>query len=255
MNRAALARFVLTLLSSLTWAASLSAQDPWEWDIEAGGNLFFGEVEQTTVTAGATVEKADSAFELSAGVRFDYGETHDVESGAAVVSRRSWLAATSFDWVPQGKWSEFLFGTGERSFEKRIDFRYNGGIGLKHTFVRADRSRIDLSGALLAEQTFPQGRTEDSPSSDVLARLSVRFRLRHTFGDERLSFDTRNTYGPKLGEASNYTVRSVNSLDYHITSVIAVGVNLDYDYDSLSIERGARSNSTGKVYLALKATF
>jgi len=255
MNRAAIAPAFVALLSAMPWAAPLSAQDPWQWDIEAGGSLFFGEVDQTTLTAGAAVEKADSAYELSARIGFDYGETRDAQSGSAVVSRRSWLAGVSFDWAPEGRWSEFLFGTGERSFEKRIDFRYNGGIGLKHTFVSDERSRIDLSGAVLAEQTFPQNRTESSPTSDLLARLSVRLRFRHTFGDDRLSFDTRNLYGPKLGDASNYTVRSVNSLDYSLTSVVAVGVNLDYDYDSLSIDRGARSNRTGKVYLTLKATF
>jgi hypothetical protein len=235
---------------------NVAAQDTWEWDIEAGGSVFFGEVDQTAFTTGVAVEKADSAYELSAGLRFDYGETKDRETGASVVSRRSWLGSASLDWSPQSSWSPFLFGTGEQSFEKRIDFRYNGGIGLKHTFVDVGATRIDLSAAVLGEQTFPDAQTESSPSSDPLARASFRLRLRHAFGEgERLIFDTRTFYSPELGQASNLTFRSLNSLDYRLTSVISIGVNFDYDYESLAVDRGARSNDTGKAYLNLKATF
>lgn len=251
-------------LAAMTFPASYAAaqdsagepEDPWKWDIEAGGSLFFGEVDQTAFTAGASVEKADSAYELSASLRFDYGETKDQETGASVVSRRSWLGGLSVDWAPERRWSPFLFATGEQSFEKRIDFRYNGGIGLKHTFIDVDAARIDLSAAVLGEQTFPQEQTPSSPSSDLLARASFRLRLRHAFGQgEKLLFDTRTFYSPELGQASNFTFRSLNSLDYRLTSVISVGVNFDYDYESLAVDRGARSNDTGKVYLSLKATF
>jgi hypothetical protein len=233
----------------------VSAQDAWSWEVEAGGNVFFGEVKQTTFTAGAAVEKADSAYELSASLRFDYGETVDPETGASVVSRRSWLVAGSLDWTPMARWSPFLFGTGERSFEKRIDVRYDVGIGLKHTISSDGTDRIDLSAATLAEQTFPEDSGESGPSSDLLARLSFRFRLRQTLGDDRLRFDTRNYYSPEIGNGSNYTFRSLNSLDYRLTSIVSVGVNFDYDYDSLAQQRGARSNDSGKLYLSLSATF
>ena len=110
--------------------------------------------------------------------------------------------------------------------------------------------------AVLGEQTFPDDQTESSPSSDLLARASFRLRFRHAFGDnERFVFDTRTFYGPEIGQASNYTFRSLNSLDYRLTSVISVGFNFDYDYESLALDRGARSNDTGKAYLNLKATF
>ncbi len=247
---------MVALVATMLPGAGLAAQDAWEWDIEAGGSVFFGEVDQTAFTAGAAVEKTDSAYELSAALRFDYGETKDAETGASVVSRRSWLGSASLDWAPQARWSPFMFATGEQSFEKRIDFRYNGGIGLKHTFIDAGATRIDLSGAVLGEQTFPHEQTSSSPSSDLLARASFRLRLRHAFGEgERLSFDTRTFYSPELGQASNFTFRSLNSVDYRLTSVISVGVNFDYDYESLALERGARSNDTGKAYLSLKATF
>ncbi|NIP33548.1 MAG: hypothetical protein GWO27_01450, partial [Thermoplasmata archaeon] len=72
------------LLAMAVTTADARAQDLWQWDIEAGGSVFFGEVDQTAFTAGASVEKADSAFELSASLRFDYGETKDQETGASV---------------------------------------------------------------------------------------------------------------------------------------------------------------------------
>ena len=71
----------------------------------------------------------------------------------------------------------------------------------------------------------------------------------------RCFLDTRTFYSPELGQASNFTFRSLNSLDYRLTSVISVGFNFDYDYESLAVDRGARSNDTGKVYFSLKATF
>lgn len=253
-----LSALALPALALAVSAAPVQAQSPWSWDIQLGGSAFFGEVEQTALTSSVAVERADQALELSSLLGFDYGETRDAETDRSVVSRRSWRAVFAADVKPESTWSVFGFGTGERSFEKRIDFRYNVGGGTKYTLVSNDTSRVDLSGALLAEQTFPRGDAA-SPSSDLLARLSFRFRVRHVFGsgdpDQDLRFDTSNSYAPRVSDFGNYTFLSRTSLDYPLTGVFSIGASVLYDFDSLGTERGAVSNHMGKIFLNFGAEF
>ncbi len=236
-----------------------AAQDRWQWDIELGGSTFFGDVDQTAFSTSAGVSRTDSLMELSGLLAFDYGETTDRETDQSVVSRRSWLGAFGLDWRPLNTWSPFVFGTGEQSFQKRIDFRYNAGLGVKYTLESNDTTRIDLSGAGLAEQTFPTGDETSATSSDAIMRLSVRLRLRHTFGsgdsDEDLTFNTSNFYAPRLTDFGNYTITSRTNLDYPLTGALAIGLLFQYDYDSLSEARGATSNHTGKLFVNFGVEF
>lgn len=252
-------RALLALLVVAHGPLPLQAQDRWDWRFTLGGSSFFGDVDQTAFTTSGAVSRADSAWEASANMKFDYGETGDPSTGESVVSRRSWAGSFAVDRNPMDRWSPFVFGSGERSFEKRIDFRYNAGLGLKYTFESNDTTRIDVSAAGLAEQTFPRGDEATAPSSDVLPRLSVRLRLRHTFGsgdpNEDLRFDTRAFYAPRLNDFGNYTITSRTSLDYPLTGALAIGVSLQYDFDSLSRDRGARSNHTGVLFVNLGVEF
>ena len=86
---------------------------------------------------------ADSAFELKGSVRFTYGESSD-ENDGAFVSKRSWVGTLNYDHQPFARYSTFLISTLETSLEKRIDFRYDVGIGERLTFVRTETTQADV---------------------------------------------------------------------------------------------------------------
>ena len=147
----------LSLLATLLLgiaAPRLPAQDV-GWSIEnaISGSLFFGNTRQTLITTRSSVGHADSAFELKGSVRFTYGESSN-EDDDAFVSKRSWIGSLNYDHRPFARYSTFLISTVETSLEKRIDFRYDFGVGEKLTFVRTETTRADVSLALLGERTL-----------------------------------------------------------------------------------------------------
>lgn len=184
----------------------LPAQDAeWNLDTEIGGSVYFGNTSQTTVNTRLSTERSDSTYDLATEATYAYGEAENGD-GRSFVVKRAWDFEASLDWTPEASLSPFAFGQGESSFERRIDFRYNVGGGGKYTFTRSDRSRLDLSLALLAEQTFVfDGVASGAEGNDesVLARWSLRLRGRRELSDGQVVLTTRNFYRPVLGDYDN----------------------------------------------------
>lgn len=245
---------LLFLLSPLH---GLEAQEA-EWEIEGelGASVFFGNTSQTTFNTRLATSRADSVYDLSTQSSFSYGEAEN-RAGESFVVKRAWDAEVGLDWRPFATLSPFLFGQGESSFEWRIDFRYNAGGGGKYTFVRDERSRVDLSLALLAEQTFV---SEEAPEeadldSSVLARWSLRFRARRELSEGRVILSTENSYRPVLDDFENYVMESQNSVSYALSEVLSLKVSFLDIYDSQATVRGADTNNDGQFLFSLLATF
>lgn len=245
------------LLGLSPGAEALHAQSP-EWDVEGevGASLFFGNTSQTIVNTRFQTERADSVYEVSTGGSFGYGHAEN-EEGERFVVKRAWNLEASFDWQPYGVVSPFLFGEGSSSYERRIDFRYNLGGGGKYTFIRDDRSRVDLSVALLAEQTFVRddaAMAEDVDES-VLARWSTRFRARREFGPDGVTIGTTNFYRPVFGAYGNYVLESESSLSYDLSEVVTLKLSFLDTYDSRAVTRGADSNNDGRLLFSVLGSF
>lgn len=244
------------LALSVTGAASLGAQEEAEWEVEAeaGASVFFGNTSQTTINTRLSTSRADSTYDFSTQTTFAYGEAED-DTGEAFVVKRAWNVEASLDWHPYARLSPFVFGQGESSFERRIDLRYNIGGGGKYTFVRTEQSRLDLSLALLAEQTFaaeglPPGADVDE---SVLARWSLRFRGDRELSEGRVVLSTENFYRPVFGEYDNYVLESRSSISYALSEIISTKLSFLDTYDSRAVDRGAETNNDGQILLSLLA--
>ena len=235
----------------------VSAQEA-EWSVEGelGASLSFGNTSQATVNSRLATSRADSSYEASSQLTFRYGEAED-ETGDSFVTARSWNLEASLDWRPYSRISPYVFGQGESSFQRRIDFRYNVGGGGKYTFVQRDDARVDLSAALLAEQTF----VEDDPAptgeidESVLARWSVRFRARKELSDGRITLSTENFYRPVFGDYGDYVFDSRSVLSYALSEIVTLNLSFLDTYDSRAVARGADANNEGHLLFSVLGSF
>lgn len=254
-SRLLVSAFLSATLVLITAPDGVTAQDvDWDVEAEAGASIFFGNTSQTTINTRLSTSRADSTYDLSTQSSFAYGEAEN-EAGEAFVVKRAWDLEVSLDWHPFARLSPFVFGQGESSFERRIDFRYNAGGGGKYTFIRTEESRLDLSLALLAEQTFV---SDDLPSAtdvdeSVLARWSLRFRGDRELSDGRVVLSTENFYRPVFGEYDDYVLESRSSVSYALSEIISLKVSFLDTYDSRAVDRGADTNNDGQVLLSLLA--
>jgi hypothetical protein len=231
---------------------SLGAQEiGWSIENELSGSLFFGNTRQTLFTTRSSVARADSAYQLGGTVRFTYGESSD-EDDDTFVSKRSWVGSLNYDHRPFARYSTFLFSTVETSLEKRIDFRYDLGIGEKLTFVRTGTTTADISVALLGERTYLPSVLPDD--TETLLRWSGRARYQRQVND-RVRISHVTFYQPAVNEFSRFTLRSTTSIAVQLASFANLNVSFLDNYDSEARDRGARSNNDGQLVLGLLTSF
>lgn len=257
LRRTLTSLLILTGFLALGDGARLNAQEgDWEVETEVAASLYFGNTSQTTINTQLSTSRADSAYDLSSAATFAYGEAEN-SRGESFVAKRAWDVEASLDWAPSARLSPFAFGQGESSFERRIDFRYNVGGGGKYTFVRNDESRLDLSLALLGEQTFTSGEVSTSAGSDqeVLARCSLRLRGRRELADGDVILSSRNYYRPVLGEYDDYVLETRNSISYALSEVVSLSFSFLDTYDSEAVARGAETNNDGQFLLGVIGRF
>lgn len=251
-------RTILSILSFLVvFAGAAAAQDEpdrnWKLDAEAGASLFFGASQQVTTLSRIGWEWTQQRWETSAGGSFDYGETEDPERGR-YVSKRSWTLSAAIDYLPNGRFSPFVFGTGEGSLKRQIDSRLSGGVGGRYRFVENDHARLDLSIAALLERTDARMPDPDDEEITVNARWSVRARARRSLAEDRLRFDLVTYYKPRFTRIADYTVQTNASMQFALTRIISLKLSLQDTYDSLAKDRGAVSNNDGQLLFSVLAS-
>jgi hypothetical protein len=227
--------------------------DNWSVEVELGGSIFFGNRPQTQFTTKTEVESTQNLFESGTAFEFTYGVSED-EFGRSTVNRRSWVARSSLDFRPDDIWRPFVSGRMESSFERRIDRRYDAGVGVKYDRQTNRDNRVEFSLQLLAERTYPRGGAI-SAEDGSLARWSSNLRVRRTFVADRLALDLRSDYRPVFDAFGNFTYTSQNAFTVTLTEVVALRLNFKYQYDSGAVDRGARTNRDGQVQLSIVARF
>lgn len=241
-------------LVALAGPSGTAAQEsPWSAEGELGASVFFGATSQTTVATRAAAERADSTYALSAQGTFAYGEGTEA-SGEDYVSKRDWKVEASLDWRPYGTVSPFVFSTVESSLQRQIDVRFNGGAGGKVTLLRDERSRVDVSVAILGEETRFRGGA-DGRSAETRVRWSGRLRAEREVVDGRVSLGTVNFYRPVLGDPGNFVFESQTAVGFRLSRIVTLKVSLIDTYDSRAEERGAPSNNDGQLLFSVLSEF
>lgn len=253
-SRAGAAPAALVAILVVVLPGTLSGQaDEWNVEGEVGASLFYGNTDQTVVNTRTAVAHADSTAEISGDVQFIYGQSTD-EGGTSFVSKRYWLANTSVDYRPLERVNAFFSGSVESSLQKKIDLRWNVGLGAKVGVVRTNFTRVELRVALLGERTrFVPSVTDGD--EELLARWSAKLRVRRATGNERVVFSSETSYRPNAGDIEDFTMVSTNAISVDVSDYVRLKVSLVDNFDSLAEERGALSDNDGQVFFGVLSSF
>lgn len=252
-------RCVLILAAIAALPGALSSQespepDHWKVEGEVGASVFFGSTSQTAVNTRLGLGTQDQPQEFQLDAAFIYGEVSTPE-GLRRVHKRSWKVGSSLDALPDARFSPFIFGQAEGSWEKRIDLRYNLGAGGKLGLVTRQQGRLDLSISVLAERTLPSERAPETVDDQLDARWSTRLRGRRSLSEGRITLQTETHYQPRFNRADDFTFTSTSSLGFRLNDVVSLKLTFIDNYDSGAVERGARTNNDGQLFFSVLSAF
>lgn len=176
-------------------------------------------------------------FDLSGSFR--YGE-----DDARVIERQS-RAAVTMDLDPQGAWSPFVFGSGFRdAIRRRLDFLGELGVGVKHTFVRAERTEASLSGAAVGTlEKFTAVPDLETPGDKAQARFSWRSRLEQEIRDGT-ALDQTLFYQPVWDSWGDYIFVARTSLRSRLVGALSLVLNHEFIHDETPAETVAKDDWT-----------
>jgi hypothetical protein len=139
---------------------------------------------------------------------------------------RSHQATVALDLDPDRSWSPFLFSEAERDELRRLDLRFSGGAGAKHTLHRAADSKAEASVSLALlyshENVLPSA-VDPAPPNRNLARWSMRVRgtreLRPGLSARHVTF-----YQPVWDQMADYLLRSDTGMKILLTERLALSL-------------------------------
>lgn len=227
----------------------------WSGEVDLGSSLYWGSRSQTIVQTGGSVGRRDDLFRLEADASFVYGESTD-RDGVSSVSKRSWEFDVSADYDPDRPLRLYMSGGLASNYQKRYDLRWDVGLGGRFSFSQ-DRSRmVELSVALEIERTFPSERARRRDGDeDLTGRWSTKLDVRRTIVEDRVHFQSQSNYRPEYDRADTFTASSKNTLSFSVTDATAFKITLVESYDSESVERGADTNSDGRMIFSVSTRF
>lgn len=235
----------------------LHAQDrtpDWRFETELGGTLFFGNRPQSQLATVTSINRVAMGYDAATILSYTVAVAEDSE-GEVALNRRTWSAENSVDLRPDGIWRPFVTTKVGASYEKRIDLRYDGGIGIKVDHETDRNNRTEFAIAILAERTFERATSGVEGDVGTLARWYSDLRVRRTFVNDRIGIDLRNSYRPVFDAFGNFTFSSQNALSFGLNDTLAFRLNLRGDYDSRAEDRGATTNLDTQVTFSIVATF
>jgi hypothetical protein len=233
----------------------LTAQDStWQRSADLSANAWYGAAHTRVVSSQIDLGRTDSSLSVRASFRFSYADDRDADGPRQVTARGGQLSL-GIDYRPYDRWSPFVFGGSETSYQQRIARRDNVGAGAKRTLRRKGRDDLSISLALLAERTRALVPHDSIAGVDARARWSLRFRYRRQL-THTLYFSHVTFYQPGVRlPLAQYTIDATTAVEASITSVVSLTATLRDRYDSEARQRGADSDNDGNFLFGLRAHF
>ena len=242
----------LTLISLAFVALPAHGQDKsWSAKAELGASVFFGNTSQVALTTSLSGNVKKSKIEVDGRAGYVYGQAANAE-GVRTMNKKTWDGSGNLNLNTGGKFNGFLRGKVESIFEKKIDLRYNAGLGGRYQFQSNDTGRIEASLALLAEKTVVAGVIKKGELGPV---WSARFKLSRNLDGGRIKFDSDSTWEPTALGLSVFTLTSRNSIAFQVNQQVAISLSFVDAYDTRATGRGANGNNDGQIFFSLVSTF
>jgi len=222
---------VLLLTALALLPPALAAQeevDAWRTQLELGMNAASGNASFAVLRTGGSVNYllTDVAeFELS--TLFRYGR-----SDTTVISN-DLVGTAKFDWHPQASFSPFLFISARRDPIRKIDAKFDGGVGAKWTFLRRDKTKMSLSaaGVLDYENYHLDPGSTDIQSASVF-RISTRLKFDHELGSGA-KFNHVTFWQPQAANFGDYNIAMTTSVSTKLLSNLALALEHEYLHDEV----------------------
>mgnify|MGYP006157452439 FL=1 len=233
--------------------ASINPSPSWEAKGELGASAFFGNTSQFAVTTAVSGEADRGILDLNGRFAFAYGEASN-KLGETVMNKRAWEITSDVNFDAGASFKGFLLGKIESAYEKKIDLRYNLGIGGKYE-GDFQGMETEWSFAMLAEKTLPLEEKLFLIERKIVAKWSAGFAFRKTLRDGRLTIESDLSVEPELKNLSSMTLSSRQSVSLQLNQSIAIQFSFVDSFDSEAQARGARSNNDGQIFFSLVSTF
>ncbi len=192
--------------------------------IASDGTAQFGNVQRVLLRNTFVSSLRNQWFEAELQTLYVYGEQ------AKIVTENDLLCNinTGVDIYENG--SMLIFGTYEASRLRRIQHRYQIGIGPKYIISNTESSHWTGSAVCLIDRTTFESREELSSN-----RFSLRIKGRQTIIEKKLMFSTEMFYQPSLSDFSNdFRWRSNTRLEIPVSNTIAITCSFAYSYESIT---------------------
>lgn len=224
----------LAILSTLGFAgAPCGAQQKppapsWNVQLELGFNGAMGNSSFTILRTGARVKhlKTDKAeVELSTLLRYGTNDEKVIANDQRV--------SLKVDLWPQDTWSPFVFVDGSRDVIRKLDFRSNGGAGVKYAFWNGESGDASLSTALIWDyQNFILDPDSDHAETESTARWSIRAKGEKTLS-ETTTVEHTTFYQPVWDRASDYMVTMTTSVSTKVLRDVSLSLEHEFLHDSV----------------------
>ncbi len=195
----------------------------------------------------------DSLLDFEIKPRFSYGEVTQKQNDKiikGVVQEREQILDLHFGLFSQKKFYGFSFGTLERSNLRKINFRWQTGIGAGwHIFrTQNNNQRLNLTAALLREETdFINPKQADY----IIFRASLRLKGRHVFFNKLLIINHITTYMPSLAFNNNKRLTSNVSVEVPISKRVQLRSSFDYTYEGIVPQNVKKTDTRTLVGLVI----
>jgi hypothetical protein len=194
-----------------------------------------GNVERFLYNTGLQWSYADSIFDFEIKPRFIYGEVSQRQkdnSMLRVVQEREQTLDLHLGLLSQKRFYGFGFGILERSNLRKINFRWQTGLGAGWHIVRNAKNtqRLNLTAAILREVTDFINPIQ--PDYQII-RASFRLKGMHIFFNNRLRFIHLSTYMPSIAFDKNRRLTGNLSIEVPISKRIQLRSSFDYTYEGV----------------------
>lgn len=186
--------------------------------ISVEGSLSAGNVERTLLTLRGDGTWSGSEWAFVVEPTFVYGE-----QGTRVRERE--IRARHFLYVrPRAKWFGFSLISIEASHQRRIDERWQAGVGVGRKLLDIADHRLRVTLALLRERSrFDDGERRDE--------WRATLRLKGSHGHGPFKWQEEAWWQPGLGAAVGHRFHALCSLDTRIKGPLAFRITADETYD------------------------
>jgi hypothetical protein len=208
--------------------------------VSATGYLSTGNVERViTVFSGEISSVIDGTVGLKTSNTFTYGTFNRFQTESDLFSR-------NFVYLfPQERFYPYAMGWFETNYRRKIDFRYQLGLGGTFVAVREPHTIVKLSltgsfestdfrgAAFDGSPVFPPFLASSSPEVLTTLRLTGRVFGKHSLLDDKLRVEYEAWYQPSVLDVQDSRFRGNVICSVPITKALSLRASAEYAYERI----------------------